>query len=587
MNRIIEGAINSSIDSPERIRTAFQGVLNKSVLGQNGISHIDIMHNKLQYVVTVAHGGHELEQAISFDTSIIGHQRVTIPQLESVQNCGAVLLLKDQNTEPLSVLQVILSPSPEYPYAKPDEAFCAGLAVRPGVEREGYLQIMLKAQEVLARVAGKNKIGIDVEITNIQDIRTLLNMGFRIVARADHPNDSSTNDDNSIRMEKDLKAEPLPFNPRSQSERIKSQISPVIFNSEQFGIAVNNKSPEIGISISQQESSSTSKLLMQRALDAGYVGMGILLPLEFNNTNLAGIYVFQRKDCPPFAEKLKLPIHVSNETCRLREVIMSNSPDAISMTHNLNAVAQANAQNLDAIAFKEEHAELVSTLEKAGVRVVRTSAFPRKTSDGKTALFTRDPAFVLNDELIIGKLNKEGRRYESDGIRKAGGEHGIIDLADNKENAFIEGGDIINLGNNVVIVGIGQRTNEKGFEQLAQLFPNYEFIGVKHNDLHLDVLFTVLSSNKVLADITKLPEEFIKWIENMGYLVIPGDQDEQISLGCNVLTLDENTVVAVTENTITNERLRHNGVNVIEVSMPNVIKKGGGPRCLTCPTNRD
>jgi hypothetical protein len=28
------------------------------------------------------------------------------------------------------------------------------------------------------------------------------------------------------------------------------------------------------------------------------------------------------------------------------------------------------------------------------------------------------------------------------------------------------------------------------------------------------------------------------------------------------------------------------GVEVIEVSMPNVIKMGGGPRCLTCPTRR-
>lgn len=587
MNKIIEGVTNSPAPSSEMIRATFQGVLNKSVLGQNGISHINIIHNKLQRVVTLAHDIQELEQVTDFDTSIIGHQRITVPQLIDVQKCGAVLLLRNQNTEPLSESQVILSPSPEYPFVEPDEVFCSGLAIKPGLERQEYLQIMLKAQEVLAREAGKNKIGIDVEITNLQDIRTLLNTGFRIVARTDYSDHSSTHNDDNIRMEKDLKAEPLPFNPRNQSERIKSQISSVIFNSEQLSIAIDNKSPEIGISISQQGSKSTSKLLIQRALDARYVGTGILFPSEFNNPSSAGIYIFQRKDHPPFSEKLKLPIHVSSETGRLREVIMSYSPDAISMTHNLNAVAQANAQNLDATAFKEEHAELVTTLEKAGVHVVRTSAFPRKTSDGKTALFTRDPAFVLNNELIIGKLSKEGRRYESDGMRRIRDEHDYIDLANNKEGAFIEGGDIINLGNNIVIVGIGQRTNEKGFEQLTQLFPNYEFIGVKHSDLHLDVLFAVLSSNKVLADIIKLPEEFIKWIENMGYLVIPGDPNEQISLGCNVLTLDENTVVAVAENTITNERLRHNGVNVIEVSMPNVIKKGGGPRCLTCPTNRD
>jgi len=587
MNRIIEGVTNSPVPSSEMIRATFQGVLNKSVSGQNGISHINIIHNKLQRIVTLTHDIQELEQVADFDTSIIGHQRITVPQLKDIQNCGAVLLLCDQNAEPLSESQAILSPSPKYPFVEPDEVFCLGLAIKPGSERQEYLQIMLKAQEVLAREAGKNKIGIDVEITNLQDIRTLLNTGFRIVAHTNYSDRNSTHNDDNIRMEKDLKAEPLPFNPRNQSERIKSQISPVIFDSGQLGTAIDDKSPEIGISISQQESESTLKLLIQRALDAGYVGTGILFPSEFDNPNSVGIYIFQRKDCPPFSEKLKLPIHISNETGRLREVIMANSPDAISMTHNLNAVAQANAQNLDAIAFKEEHEELVSALEKAGVHIVRTSAFPRKTDDGKTALFTRDPAFVLDNKLVIGKLCKEGRRYESDGMRSVGNVQDIINLADNKDGAFIEGGDIINLGNNVVIVGIGQRTNEKGFEQLTKLFPNYEFIGVKHNDLHLDVLFTILSSNKVLADITKLPGEFIEWIKSRGYSVIPGDPEEQISLGCNVLTLDENAVVAVAENTITNERLKSNGVEVVEVSMPNVIKKGGGPRCLTCPTNRD
>lgn len=567
MNRIIEGVISSTVDSPERIKAAFQGILNKSVLGQNGISHVDIVHNKVQYAVTVAYDVHELEQVVSFDTSIIGRQRVTIPQLESVQNCGAVLLLKDQNTEPLSALQVVLSSSPKYPYVKSDEAFCSGLAVKPGLERDGYLQIMLKAQEVLAREAGKNIIGINIDVTDIQNIKTLMQTGFRIVPSTEDTRNSIAYNPNEIRLEKDLTAEPLPSNPLIQLERIRSRLTPVIFNSDQFNTSTASELAEIGIVLPKSGLDTTTKQLIQRALELGYIGTGILFPSDLNEIDSGGIYVFQRKDHPSFTEKLKLPIHVFNETGRLREVIMSNSPDAIS--------------------FKEEHAELVSTLEKAGVHVVRTSAFPRKTSDGKTALFTRDPAFVLNDELIIGKLNKEGRRYESDGMKRVGDAHDIVDLTDNKKDAFIEGGDIIYLGNNVVIVGIGQRTNEKGFEQLTQLFPNYEFIGVKHNDLHLDVLFTVLSSNKVLADITRLPEEFIKWIENMGYLVIPGDPDEQISLGCNVLTLEENTVVAVAENTVTNERLKHNGVNVIEVSMPNVIKKGGGPRCLTCPTNRD
>lgn len=81
--------------------------------------------------------------------------------------------------------------------------------------------------------------------------------------------------------------------------------------------------------------------------------------------------------------------------------------------------------------------------------------------------------------------------------------------------------------------------------------------------------------------------ELFEMLQNEGYQIIIADPDEQVPLGCNVLAIDNNKVIAVAENKVTNQRLRDNGVEVIEVSMPNIIKKGGGPRCLTCPTNRE
>lgn len=126
-----------------------------------------------------------------------------------------------------------------------------------------------------------------------------------------------------------------------------------------------------------------------------------------------------------------------------------------------------------------------------------------------------------------------------------------------------------------------------GFEKLKNAFPDYEFIPVPHKDLHLDVLFTMVGNKKCLADVTQLPADFIQRLREDGYTVIEADPAEQVTLGCNVVALDDGKVIAVKENAETNRRLRKNGVTVIEVSMPNVVKWGGGPRCMTCPTHRE
>ena len=96
----------------------------------------------------------------------------------------------------------------------------------------------------------------------------------------------------------------------------------------------------------------------------------------------------------------------------------------------------------------------------------------------------------------------------------------------------------------------------------------------------------MVGPKKCLADVTRLPKEFLDMLGNEGYHIIEADPDEQETLGCNVVCIEENKVIAVKENAETIRRLQANGVEVVEVSMPNVIKWGGGPRCMTCPTNR-
>jgi arginine deiminase len=127
--------------------------------------------------------------------------------------------------------------------------------------------------------------------------------------------------------------------------------------------------------------------------------------------------------------------------------------------------------------------------------------------------FMRDPAFFVHDKLIISHPCKSIRQREAYLLRAVVNRHPVFDGVDvydgilNDPSATLEGGDVLVVDEETVLVGISERSNEAGANHLARyLFENTSItrlikihIPKKHEFMHLDTVFTFVDRQQIVT----------------------------------------------------------------------------------------
>jgi len=249
--------------------------------------------------------------------------------------------------------------------------------------------------------------------------------------------------------------------------------------------------------------------------------------------------------------------------------------------------------------------------------------------------FTRDPFAIIGSGVSINKMYTTTRRRESiygEYIFKYHDIYGDdeIPIYYNRYNkATIEGGDIIILNDEIIAVGISQRTHPAGIEGLAKniFSTNRKIKKIIAIDIpkirafmHLDTVFTQVDYDKFTIHdeinqeftvyeltksnnrdfnikITPKQQKIDKVLsENLGRdikLIPCGGGDiiassrEQWSDGANTLAIAPGEVIVYKRNTITNKILVENGIKIYPISASELSRGRGGPRCMSIAFYRE
>ncbi|WP_030253007.1 dimethylarginine dimethylaminohydrolase family protein [Streptomyces violens] len=238
----------------------------------------------------------------------------------------------------------------------------------------------------------------------------------------------------------------------------------------------------------------------------------------------------------------------------------------------------------DTARVRAQQDAFIDLLRSRGTEVVLLDPAPGCSAQH----YPRDLAFVIDDVLVMARLNSAHRLPETNALaRLTAAMPKVVHLPD----GTIEGGDVM-LHDGAVLVGLSEETSAAGIEalraSLGALGIDREVVPVRFSVpgiVHLDDHFNIVAPRTALIHRAVFPQAQVRWFEQRFDLIDVTD-DEALAVQANVLATAPETVVIARGSDRIARALTARGIEVLIVDYSEVTKVPGSLRCSTLPLLR-
>jgi len=270
------------------------------------------------------------------------------------------------------------------------------------------------------------------------------------------------------------------------------------------------------------------------------------------------------------------------------------------------------ADAIDPVQFRADHEHFVDALRSEGVNVVLPTDLLREhplldsIHRSPNLVYVRDTAAVTRAGYILARMKSPVRRNETRIVEATLRKLAVPLLMKTVAPATIEGGDLLFLDDDTLLLGIGNRTNQAGLRELLTRGTQAGLhrllaVPLPSSVIHLDGTVMVvdrdlavihkqsLRSTASLFENGRLKKrlKLVQFLRGSEMGVVEVTDYERQRRATNVIAIAPRKAIGYAGNARVKRALLENGVDFVEIEGAELIRGYGGPRCMTLPILRD
>ena len=254
-----------------------------------------------------------------------------------------------------------------------------------------------------------------------------------------------------------------------------------------------------------------------------------------------------------------------------------------------------DVQHLETIRFPLLNAqmeEVASAYERLGVRVHRI--VPVSAGPFYNLFFARDLLFMTPEGAVVSRMASQVRAGEERHAAHALADLGVPILRTISGGGTFEGADALWARKDLVLVGVGNRTNREGFVQLeaclAPMGVRCEAVALPAGVQHLLGCVQIVDEDRAVVRGRILPEESRALLEGLGFALLSLGESPEVTRrqAMNFVVLGPRRIAMVAGCPETAEIYSAAGIEVaLELKVGELLKGAGGPACATAIIGRE